>query len=519
MLKSVSSLQEIKRRLEQTGDLPIFSESVNRIQLLSDDPESDVMQLAAAVMKDANLSIKLLTLANSAYYNRGSGRIGSVVQAVMLLGYETVRNVCLTLKLIDTFSADEESLQLSGMLVQSFITASFMRELALKAGVKDAEQSYLCGLLHNLGEILVAHALPDQYLEAQYLFQSTDKDWTRVQQDVLETTFAEIGQGMAQEWGFPSSIANSLGMAPTREVRPAASAAQFNQQLGGHVAAMVANLYRQRLRTKRPMAELCSEAAKICGLEPQQVTVALDSAFQAACELAHSYGIDKRILAPKVAQTGDDWRDKLSSQYAYFVHNFAAGRPMKPRSSVEAVATAIAEEAAPARGAADPQLLLKCIHGLTAIMGRKADLNVVIMKMLEGVTLAAGFDRAVLCLLNPARDQYQARLAMGEKAEPLKAYFSFPLDIEHDLFSQVIAHSQQQWVKNLADPVWLARLPPDFQARCGVTSFVLSSFGIEGKPWGLVYADMGATGSKIGLDQYQGFCQIISHARLALRVR
>ena len=78
------TLALLKEKIDQHGDLPVFSASVNHICSVSSDPEADVMSLSQEVLKDANLSTKLLRLANSPYYARGTAKIGGASCAPLL---------------------------------------------------------------------------------------------------------------------------------------------------------------------------------------------------------------------------------------------------------------------------------------------------------------------------------------------------------------------------------------------------------------------------------------------------
>lgn len=159
-----ATMARIKAGMDRLGDLPIFSTSINTVRRVSSDPQADAMAVAQEVLKDASLSTKLLRLANSAYYNRGLGKISVVSRAVIMMGFETVRNLTLTLKLIESFQKSNTAVDMSRMLVRSYLAAGVVRTMAAKSGVKDIEESYVCALLHNLGEIIVAYVLPQEFI-------------------------------------------------------------------------------------------------------------------------------------------------------------------------------------------------------------------------------------------------------------------------------------------------------------------------------------------------------------------
>lgn len=158
------TLNEIVTRLHKLGDLPVFSATVNQIRQLSSSEEADAMALAMAVMKDVNLSVRVLKLANTPMFNPQNREIASLSRAVVLLGFERILNLAMTIKLVESLREDTPDKVLDQLLVQAFLNASIARELAEAANLRRAEGVYLNGLLHNLGERLD--------------FQRFEREWT-----------------------------------------------------------------------------------------------------------------------------------------------------------------------------------------------------------------------------------------------------------------------------------------------------------------------------------------------------
>lgn len=510
MAKNPVTLKAVRESLEKQGDLPIFSASLNRINLVSSNPDADAMQLSMEVMKDANLSVKLLRLVNSPYYNRSGGKIGAISQAVMLLGFDTVKNVCLTLKLLDSFSGRGDALDINAMLVHAYLSAGFMRELALRGGVGNAEQSYMCGLLNNLGEIIVAYTLPEQYLEIAREADERGKEWGRAQRDVLGVSFDEVARELAAQWGFPQSITNTLGGAPAAVKGTAASREAFNQAMAPYANLIMGSLYLKQRRTTKPFAQLLAEAAEISGIEAGVVQKSLAKAFGMGCDLAEEFNLDRKLLAPRVIDSGDEARDRIARQFAYQAHS--NGQP--PESPPVQGAPA-----GPQAQGGNQKVLLDCLADLTVLISQRADLNSVFLKMLEGAHGGTGFGRVVLCLLNAERTRYFGRLALGRNAEFLKQYLTSDIDPKSDLFSAAIMQGRDCLVSDAGDHRWRAFLRPDFIEKTGVTSFAVAAFGKPDRPLGMVYADLGDRESKISREQYDSFTRLVAHARLALHVQ
>lgn len=154
-MKYTDTLKNIHRSLERLGDLPVFSATINRIQQISASEESDAMALAMAILKDASLSARLLKLANSPVYKRGQGQINVVSRAVVLLGFNQIKNISLTLKLIESFHDDNPDLDVPGMMMRQFLSANIAKEIAMKSQQSiDPEEAYIGALLFGLGKLL-----------------------------------------------------------------------------------------------------------------------------------------------------------------------------------------------------------------------------------------------------------------------------------------------------------------------------------------------------------------------------
>ena len=204
------TLAKIQARLDKVGDLPVFSASVNRIRMMSSSEETEVTELATEITKDASLTTKLLRVANSPYYSRGNHKVGIVSRAVMMLGFDTVRSITLALKIIDSFQYQHPLINMNALLVKSYLSAGFVREIAFKSGAKDPEQTYTCGLLHNMGEIIVAVTLPDDYLKMIDLVEQGQCSWPQAQTRVLGAGMKQLAQELLRKWEFPGPVTQTV---------------------------------------------------------------------------------------------------------------------------------------------------------------------------------------------------------------------------------------------------------------------------------------------------------------------
>jgi len=144
-------------------------------------------------------------------------------------------------------------------------------------------------------------------------------------------------------------------------------------------------------------------------------------------------------------------------------------------------------------------------------------LQVIFAKVLDGIHAGVGFDRAILCLLSTDRRSYSGRVARGKDTDRLKDYLNFRVDPKHDLFSKIIMERNDLLVSDIHDPNWKNLIKEDFAPRTGAGSFAAAAVHAMGKPIGMIYADKAVSGEALTDEDYRGFLQFVTQARLALQ--
>jgi HD-like signal output (HDOD) protein len=541
------TMVRIREGLKRLGDLPIFSTSINKVRRVSSDPNSDAMTVAKEVLKDANLSTKLLRLGNSAYYNRGVGKISVISRAVIMLGFETVRNVTLTLKLIESFQNANPDVDMSRMLVKSYLAAGFVRDLAERCGIKDIEESYVCALLHNLGEVTVAYVLPDEYTRIKDLI-AEGRSPAAAENAVLGTSIYLISQDLAASWEFPATVVNT--MAPPSEGGNARDKVSFNRSIASLSHRLLENLYSDD-DDSEDLTETLERLSKATGLNDGLVENYLGESFRQSCTLASEYGLDKKLLKPPLGNAEGTLRNKWARQFSFLASRdeppaapeasaldgppppARAGPVAHPKSAppraARAKPPAVSDDAIPQTRpnevlvqagvvTGDHQLQLKIIQEITDLIAKSARLSEVFAKVLEGIHRGAGFERVLLCLVTPDRRRYVGRLGAGTARDVLRQYFSFSIDPSHDLFSRLLMKGGELIVDDASAARWGNLLPADFVQVTGANSFMVAALRFQDRPVGFFYADCAVSQRPISDEAQRNLLQFVTQARLALRL-
>jgi HD-like signal output (HDOD) protein len=200
-----STLEFLLRRMRNKSDFPALSESVVRIQSMATSEKESISSVTNEILKDVALTNKLLRLVNSAHYARGSS-IGTVSRAVSLVGFNGIRNMALSLVLLEHMQ-DKTNAQL---LKEEFLRALMAGSIAAELGSTSAEgeEAFIGALFQNLGRMLSQFYFPEEAASIRALC-AANKDPLNEEaasSRVLGMSFEALGLGVSKAWGLPESI-------------------------------------------------------------------------------------------------------------------------------------------------------------------------------------------------------------------------------------------------------------------------------------------------------------------------
>ena len=216
---SQSTVQFLLRRMQHKSDFPALSQTMHTINKVLSSDQEGVSSLSNVILRDYALTNKLLRLVNTAYYGRFGGTISTISRAVVILGIDTIRNVAITLMLFEHLQNKAQAAHLKDEIVASMFSGIIARELVIRGGVRDAEESFICSMFHSLGRMLVAFYFTE---EMQAIARTAEQLGTSEEQaalQVLGVSFEELGIAIARAWHFPEKIIGSMRHLPEERAR------------------------------------------------------------------------------------------------------------------------------------------------------------------------------------------------------------------------------------------------------------------------------------------------------------
>jgi HD-like signal output (HDOD) protein len=195
------------------GDVELYSLPgvYARIIQAINDPNSSSSQVADAISKDANLSIRLLRMVNSPSYGFAE-KVASVSRAVSLFGTDELTNLAVNVKVKQQFKGiPPELIDMDSFWRHSIRCGLFAQILAGYLGLPGSEIYFTGGLLHDIGRLVMLDRMPEKYSRAIIKGMEEQLPIYRAELDTLQTDHSIVGKLLATRWRLPTPIARMIG--------------------------------------------------------------------------------------------------------------------------------------------------------------------------------------------------------------------------------------------------------------------------------------------------------------------
>lgn len=203
--------EDIRLGIRNIKNLPTLPIIVTRVLEVADDSGSSANELAEIVARDMSVSAKVLNLANSAFYGF-SRRITTIPQAVVVLGFDTVRSLALSVSVFETLSHTNEAVSFDreAFWIHSIGCGTAARLVAKDLGYRDAGTPFVAGLLHDLGKVILDTYYHDLYQEVVEEMADEERSALDAETDILDIDHSEVGGWLAARWKFPDVLVNPI---------------------------------------------------------------------------------------------------------------------------------------------------------------------------------------------------------------------------------------------------------------------------------------------------------------------
>ena len=176
-----------------------------RVNQLMGDPRSSSSDLGEVIAHDPGLTARILKLVNSSFFGF-SHQIDSVNHAISILGREELRTLILGTCAVEAFNGLPDAVNMDQFWQHSVFTALAARMIAQHTSIKDRQRIFVCGLLHDLGRLIIYHRSPQLANEIEEKFPLSHRLQHLAEYQELGFSHAEVGAGLMKLWKLPENI-------------------------------------------------------------------------------------------------------------------------------------------------------------------------------------------------------------------------------------------------------------------------------------------------------------------------
>ncbi|MEK9953142.1 MAG: HDOD domain-containing protein [Curvibacter sp.] len=202
---------ELSQKLAAAVDgMPAFPKSVQAILDLTRDVNCTPKDLVQVIDKDPVVTVKILKVVNSAYYSLPK-QIASVNHAVVFLGFNTIKNLALSIAAIGMLPrSNAAGFDVQQYLLHSLATASIARALGSKVDDTDPMDCFIAGLLHDFGKVVFAQFMPDEFKQALEVSKSQGGSLHEALRQTIGVDHTVVGGMLVEKWRFAPKLVETI---------------------------------------------------------------------------------------------------------------------------------------------------------------------------------------------------------------------------------------------------------------------------------------------------------------------
>jgi putative nucleotidyltransferase with HDIG domain len=234
------------KKIDSIKELPTLPMIYFKVNKALQNNEASIKGVADIIELDQAMSSKVLHIVNCAFYGFRS-KISSIPHAVMILGFNTVKNAIISVSILDVFAIKEkfQGFDVKNYWGHSIAVAVISKHLAEKSRIAPPEDAFVAGLLHDMGKLIMMQHFKEDF---GLVWQTQQKDglsFYDAEHAVLPVDHAQIGAYLAKRWQFPDPLIEAIASHHLHEITSLTS--------GLSVCVILGNLFAKYKEKKLPL--------------------------------------------------------------------------------------------------------------------------------------------------------------------------------------------------------------------------------------------------------------------------
>lgn len=446
------------------SELPALAAVVVDLQRLAGESKASVQELAHVLLRDASLTAKVLRVGNSSYYNPSRENIRTISRAIVLIGFESVRLISLSVSLIDGLLGRAPRYQLPELLARSFHAAVQARNIAGYVLSKNQEEVFISALLNQMGELAFWGCGGAQADELDDALAEPGVDPEEATRRILGASFRQLTQGLVKSWNL-GAVAN-LAHAPVNVKEPASYAV--------HLGVRISEAALEGWDSPE-METLVQQLAAFTGVSFEDAMQQVLAGAEETVKVAATFGASK--LCQLIPNTDPELIRLQREQ--------RKARLLQPNLPI----------------------MQQALQDLGLMISSRADVGLILDTLLKGLHQGAGLERVMLAVLADGQTRFRAKRAVGEGTQAWLSDFELPVGAQADstIFSYVLRHREAIWMGVPASYSFNDLVPPGLRLSLGTGMFFIAPLMAGKREIGVLYADSRLSGRALKHEQFVAF--------------
>ncbi|MDD1622507.1 MAG: HDOD domain-containing protein, partial [Methylococcaceae bacterium] len=472
-MKASDSAPIVRRSLEEwteslrVEEMPIFSNTAQRIYAALDDKQKGAMELATIILQDPNLTAKLLKLSNSPYYNPSRQKISTITRAIVILGIHLIRELTLACSFFESILSSTNKEKANIEIAKAIHSAVQARELAIILRDQSPEEVFVAALLHNIGRVAFWCSNNKYTAKLHAQIASSKLEATAAEKEVLGFSLDELGKKLSKAWCLTGLINDAINHPDAADKR--IQLVRMGQQ--------ICHAVNQGWDSKA-MQNCLSSLNKMSNEDIDVIQTRIKANILRAVDIAAQFG-------------------------AHDASKFISREPSTP-------AVAIEENVRPDKKFIQFQIL----QDITTHMSGKFDLNALFEMVLEGIHRGVEMDRTLFLLLGPDKKSLTETISLGwQKTDISKKIHIYNNDPSGNLLFHSLNEHDGLWF-NPKQAIGL--YTTQIEVTLGKQECFVFPVYAEEKPMGLIYCDRGVHHKGLTKEDFYAAKNFVNQAQIGL---
>jgi len=200
--------KEIRLIIREAEDFPSLPSITLKIFQMASDPDVSIQAISKVISSDAAIVARIMKVVNSAFYGFQK-KITNIQHAVSILGINAIRNVSLTLSLIDVFP-QKQSTEFKDLFRWSLCSGVTADLIAAFVGMTNRSEAFLGALLLNIGQYIFLRYLGERYSRIKREAGQRGMRLSIIEREVMGIDHLEAGMLVAERWNLPEPVLLAL---------------------------------------------------------------------------------------------------------------------------------------------------------------------------------------------------------------------------------------------------------------------------------------------------------------------